>query len=455
MDENLHNDLDKLFHDSIEPLSELPEKHVWENIEQQLDKDNAEKYKRKFIIWRSIAGIFILLLLSFATFNLINNNDKIKNVTGMDNSIIKKDRPSDSSDSSINNYRQRSRLNHSSVTIPFFNQNRKSHSLKQKWIVKIKNGSTGQELPAYQDIQQAQAANSTKPVREAIVNNINENGLFNTSLFQDQGMKMKDLNTPIISHLILKANKKSNHIFPRSFFTVFAAPEFANYTLEDDETNHYENKQVIQKRETHLLSYAAGVLISYNINKKFSLQSGITWSSSNINIDPDKIYAAKDNSGTVKYIYNTSSGYGYILPSFSLSPQIGDSLYTRTSVHTLQFISIPVLARYRFVHKKFSLNPGVGIAFNFLTKASLTTEVNDNTSSESEVITKLNGLKKINYSFLLSSELQYQVSKKWAFIAAPYFKYALAPINNGNVVKTYPYNIGIGFGVEHKLRFGQ
>ena len=139
------------------------------------------------------------------------------------------------------------------------------------------------------------------------------------------------------------------------------------------------------------------------------------------------------------------------MPSFSSSPAIGDSLYTRTSVHTLQFISIPVIARYKFVLKKFSLDPGIGIAFNFLTKASLTTEVNDDTNSESEVITKLNGLKKINYSFLFTSELQYQVSKKWSFIAAPYFKYALAPINNGSIVKTYPYNIGLGIGVMRQL----
>ena len=77
MDENLHNDIDKLFQDSIEPLSELPGKHVWDNIEQQLDKNNAEKYKRKYIIYKRIAGVLLFLLLSFATFNLINNSTPI------------------------------------------------------------------------------------------------------------------------------------------------------------------------------------------------------------------------------------------------------------------------------------------------------------------------------------------------------------------------------------------
>ena len=73
MDENLHNDIDKLFQDSIEPLSELPGKHVWDNIEQQLDKNNAEKYKRKYIIYKRIAGVLLFLLLSLAMFYLISN----------------------------------------------------------------------------------------------------------------------------------------------------------------------------------------------------------------------------------------------------------------------------------------------------------------------------------------------------------------------------------------------
>ena len=140
-----------------------------------------------------------------------------------------------------------------------------------------------------------------------------------------------------------------------------------------------------------------------------------------MNVNPEKIYAVNDNAGKVEFRYNISSGYSYILPSFSSSPSVGDSLYTRTSIHNLQFIGIPVIVQYKLIHKKFSLNPGVGIVFNFLTKAILKTEVNDDMNSEIEFITKLNGLKKFNYCFLISSELQYQLSKSWSAIATPYF----------------------------------
>jgi hypothetical protein len=147
------------------------------------------------------------------------------------------------------------------------------------------------------------------------------------------------------------------------------------------------------------------------------------------------------------YEYNTSSGYGYILPSFRVAPVVGDSLYTRTSVHKLEFLTIPLLARYTFDHKKYSVAPGIGIAINLLTKANLKTEVNDNTESEIEFITKLKGLKKISYSFLLSSDFRYKASKKWSLHVSPYVKYALAPVNSGGVVKTYPYNLGGNVGV--------
>ena len=89
MDENLHNHIDKLFRDSIEPLSELPGKHVWDNIEQQLDKNNAEKYKRKYIIYKRAAVVLVFLLLSVAMFNLIDDRVPI-NVKRVDNGIIKK-----------------------------------------------------------------------------------------------------------------------------------------------------------------------------------------------------------------------------------------------------------------------------------------------------------------------------------------------------------------------------
>ncbi|MFM9909349.1 MAG: hypothetical protein ACKVOW_08370 [Chitinophagaceae bacterium] len=52
---------------------------------------------------------------------------------------------------------------------------------------------------------------------------------------------------------------------------------------------------------------------------------------------------------------------------------------------------------------------------------------------------------------LVIPEVQYQVSKNWSIIALPYFKYSLGPVNKGNVVKTYPYTVGMGIGAVYKF----
>ncbi len=64
-----------------------------------------------------------------------------------------------------------------------------------------------------------------------------------------------------------------------------------------------------------------------------------------MHLEPEKIYAERDNQGEVKYTINTSSGKGYILPSFSSNPRVGDSLFTTKSNIRLQYTSIPLAAK--------------------------------------------------------------------------------------------------------------
>jgi hypothetical protein len=81
----------------------------------------------------------------------------------------------------------------------------------------------------------------------------------------------------------------------------------------------------------------------------------------------------------------------------------------------------------------------------------LTTDLQDRFNSETEYISNLEGIKKINTSLIITPELQYQLSKKWTIAVIPYFKYSLGAINKGNVVKTYPYTLGLGVGAVYKF----
>jgi len=108
------------------------------------------------------------------------------------------------------------------------------------------------------------------------------------------------------------------------------------------------------------------------------------------------------------------------------------------------------MAKYGLGNKKFKFYGGGGFLFYFLNKATLTTEF-ENAFREIETTTDLEGLQKQSYSLLLTPEFQHQLSGKWSISATPYFKYALAPINKGNVVRTYPYTIGLGIGAVYRF----
>ncbi len=123
---------------------------------------------------------------------------------------------------------------------------------------------------------------------------------------------------------------------PRLFATIFYSPNIAFSHLRDED-HHYGNpdSREFERNETASYSYSLGVLIDYRLNNKWSLQSGVSLSTIKMNIEPEKIYAERDNQGSVKYQINTSSGKGYILPSFSNNPRIGDSLFTKNINHSL------------------------------------------------------------------------------------------------------------------------
>ena len=451
MDKNLHKkDIGDWFHDEIEPLNQAPGKHVWENLERQLDKTDASRYKHKFITTRRIATLLFFILVSFATvailyiirtenYVVINkvNNDMNKQTST--NNSLKPDKDNNVSNIDINTNIHSlpdkiTKTNNSDMTAitlqsitkniaetrpvhdmkPIKNDNSKSIVIQRIQflrnpgiqIVKITNATLSQ-----QDVITSEEAQSTYLFRSKDSTFLGS--IKNTDPHLQSSLKPIFLNKPdslivsTINHSIAKINKKKIIPVSRYSITTFAAPEFAGYILADDEEDLYVNKQVIKNREKHLLSMSGEVLITYKTNKHLSFQSGIIYSASNISIDPSIIYAVNDNVGNIKYRYNTSSGFGYVLPSFSSSPALGDSLYTRTTNHTLEYISIPLIVKYSFEKQKFSFHPGMGIAFNFLTKATLQTEVRNSVNYENESITKLKGLQKVGYSFLLMPEYTY------------------------------------------------
>jgi hypothetical protein len=494
MDKNIKRDLGVVFHEKIESLNQAPRDHVWEKIKEGLNQEKYNDNHYIFLEYKKWAILLFFILFCSIISDLVTNpalrlhaplsEVKIKMLsTGIVNqqsemfvpghgySFKKKktllsltrlvrqstkkpsplpDNPGDLEINNINNSieslgggsllkrvcsscRTSDKINPVSANKSQLTTGRQLKERDQSIKFSVWERSSNEVLSREISLLSYQK-NKMPMLRSNVIYKPDQKLIF-------ENAKLFKLSIPFINGQMTKQRSmpKPNHFF----MGVSLAPEMVNYNLKDDESNDYDDRSSIKNRERHLISYSYGWSVGYFISRKIILQTGVNYSSSIINIDPTEVYAVSDNNGNIKYRYNTSSGYGFLSPRFGSTPALGDSLPTESAFHNLRFINIPLVMSYHLVDHRFSFNPGIGISLNYLAKATIQTEINNGGDHEKEIITSLNGLKKISLSLLFQPEVQYNVSKNWTFGLCPYFNYSIAPINKNHIVKTYPYTLGL------------
>lgn len=258
--------------------------------------------------------------------------------------------------------------------------------------------------------------------------------------------------------------KKSFHFSLMPFFS----PQFVTNNIKEENHHQWTNaapggpppprpgrgdhKEQYKEDEQKQTAYSMGVLASVPLGKNWSVQSGITYLSKNISIEPKKIYARPDKDGNVKYVFDCSSGYSYISAKTGTTPAVGDSINTVTSKNSLGYVGIPLSVNYSFSIGKFSIIPGVGGMLNFLTKQKIQTELVQGSTKEQQSINKIEGLKKSYLNATAGLAVEYNVNKRIALNIMPAGSFALTSINNSDAaVKSYPNAFGISGGVKIKF----
>lgn len=224
-------------------------------------------------------------------------------------------------------------------------------------------------------------------------------------------------------------------------------------------------------------SYSTGFRLGYDIVKKWSLVSGISFSTfsqsavyNSVSVISDSVYKEVHNwhgpghgnphsgGGHNHQPPNSNNGHHYVIhtpcgdidlhnepprPFGSPEPQNGDALSIKTEVsETIHFIYVPLLVRYNFGNKKFSYIVEGGGAVNIVSKDIINVYIND----AFQETNNLDGLKQLNYSLLFGAGVQYNFYKGLSTFIKPSFRYTITPMNQNNPIYSYPYYIGIGAG---------
>ncbi len=258
--------------------------------------------------------------------------------------------------------------------------------------------------------------------------------------------------------------KKSFHFSLMPFFS----PQFVATNIKEESHSQWTNtapggpppprpgrgdhKEQYKEDEQKQTAYSIGILASVPLGKNWSVQTGVTYLSKNISIEPKKIYARPDKDGNVKYVFDCSSGYSYISTKTGTTPAVGDSINTVTSKNSLGYVGIPLSVNYAFNFGKFSIIPGVGGMLNLLTRQKIQTELVQGSTKEQKSINKIEGLQSSYLNATAGLAVEYNVNKRIALNIMPAGSFALTSINNSDAaVKSYPNAFGISGGVKIKF----
>jgi Outer membrane protein beta-barrel domain len=232
-----------------------------------------------------------------------------------------------------------------------------------------------------------------------------------------------------------------------------------------------ELSKQIMSSEKAVVSYSGGVALAYRLNKKFSIQSGLFYSS--VGQEVNGIYSF---AGFQKYV-NTKGG-----PNFAVLTTNGTIYTTNADVFLLadgnsnriitnynndvfdpqkvsldyinntmkqnfSYLELPVFLRYKVIDRTVDFNLIGGFSYNLLVDNSVYTVI-DGTKY---VIGTTGGMNMFSISSSVGMGMEYKFSEKLSLNLEPTFRYYINTFSTNSASNFHPYSFGIFSGLSYKF----
>ena len=219
------------------------------------------------------------------------------------------------------------------------------------------------------------------------------------------------------------------------------------------------------------VSYSGGLGLAYKISGRFTIQSGIFYSSMGQKLEDVNAYSGFQPYASAKSDHNfeivTASGTVYAnnsdlylnsstLPgrvqtdytSDVFDPVKADLNYISSNVYQdMSFLELPVIMRYKVIDRKIGLNLIGGMSYNFLVNNSVYAMASGNKYD----IGTTQGLNTVYLSSSLGMGMEYNLSKTFSLNVEPTLRYYLNPVNSGGTSVFHPYSLGIFSGLSYRF----
>jgi hypothetical protein len=435
--------IDIAFRNGLKDLEVLPPQEVWDNIRPVISKK-----QRPFILLRAAALIAVILTMSFLAFRLSREISPDLNSPVM--AFNNEESVSSGSSSELILPEQDFSVGENIVGIA---PRILIDSTQELSNIDVIEDNTYAEIAFIQETKSLSVTESrlfSGPQLETLKSS--SDNILNTNSFEEPYLPVNDL--------IRNTDRWS--------IAAMASPTYySSFKSGNDELS----KQ-LSSSEQPIISYTGGVAFSYKVNKRFSVQSGLFYSSVGQevggissfggfkpydNTKGDRNFEVLTTNGTIYTnnadVFLIAEGPAErIMTSFTndvFDPKKASLQYISSNLRqNFSYIELPIILRYKFVDKTLDFNLIGGLSYNMLVNNSVYT-INE---GGKYFIGKTEGLNMLSVSSSLGMGMEYSFSDKLSLNLEPTFRYYLNPFNrlaSGSAL--HPYSFGIFSGISYKF----
>ncbi|CAN5635185.1 hypothetical protein BH11BAC2_BH11BAC2_26410 [soil metagenome] len=480
MDDN--KDIEKVSRSVFEDFKmEVPD-HAWDRLDADLNKSQAVVYKQKANRFRLLSIALLFIMFSFVTCqyliptsttkdiaSVINVEDKITNKASLNPKVSQNNSTQDITEKNLvttENINESAKsehiISHSSmdtkrneeltmkVTLieelkhTELNKGEKQNSRTTfRKIPKVKSESIVLTYPTKTIANELDMVGADDGMISTTEQSISEEGILGNEL-----VVLADTNKFEPVNIVKIDSAISAESISKSKLSIelFYSPSNSWCNLTDNTNDNFDDVAMYNNREDSKFSYSSGVNLKYDLNPNWSLISGVAYTNVAKSMTIQTMFAEANANNEMHFQYPTSNGVIEI-PVNDSYPNLhpGDSINSRVVCNqNIKFINVPLMIRLQMTKKKFTWYANAGFSANFIIQEKAKINMDN---SEMTILNHINGLKKMNFGFLLGAGVQRNLSDNFGIFIEPVFKGSFTSITRNMAVNSYPYSMGVNLGV--------
>jgi hypothetical protein len=223
--------------------------------------------------------------------------------------------------------------------------------------------------------------------------------------------------------------------------------------------------------EKGVVSYSGGFSFSYNVSKRLTIQTGLSYSAighkisgvgsfsgfnTYFNAKSGSSFSILTSSGAI--VSNNPDIYlmdqkmsGRILTTYTLDvfdPAKADLKYLSSSlIQNFNYLEVPFVMKYKFLDRKVDFNLIGAVSYNILIGNSAYAYANDS----KYYLGKTEGLSPITFSSSIGMGMEYSLSTRLLLNIEPTFRYYITPLGGAVGSSIHPYSFGILSGFSYRF----